>query len=124
MTRLLLRWLFNAVALYAAAWLLTGIHYTGSFWGLLGVALVFGAVNALIRPIALLLSLPAQILTLGLFTIVVNALMLWLTSAFASQFGIQFRIDGFVPALLGALVVSVVSAVLSIFLPDRKRASG
>jgi putative membrane protein len=121
MMSLLIRLLVNAVALYAAASLLQGIHFQGSVVALLGVAAVFGLVNALIRPVAMLLSLPARLLTLGVFTVVVNALMLWLTSQFAGAFGLNFTVDGFVPALLGALIVSVVSAVLSFVLPGKKK---
>jgi putative membrane protein len=77
------------------------------------VALIFGFVNALIRPIIFLLSLPLEILTLGLFTFVINALMLLLTSWIAQGMGLGFRVDGFLPALLGALIVSVVSFVLN-----------
>jgi len=119
MTRLIIRWLINAAALWAAAELVSGIGYEG--WpALLIVALIFGLVNALIRPILRLLTCPLQILTLGLFTIVINALMLLLTSWLAEQFNIAFWVSGFWPdAVLGALVVSAVSIVLSIFLKDR-----
>jgi putative membrane protein len=121
MTRLVIRLVVNAAALYAAAWSLQGIHFQGSFWSLLGVSLVFGVVNALIRPVALLLSFPALIVTLGLFTLVVNAVMLWLTSSLSGTLGLGFTVDGFWPALVGAVIVSVVSAVLSFVLPDGKR---
>ena len=119
MTRLIIRWLINAAALWAAAELVSGIGYE-SWPALLIVALIFGLVNALIRPILKLLTCPLQILTLGLFTIVINALMLLLTSWLAGQFNIAFWVEGFWPdAVLGALVVSAVSIVLSIFLKDR-----
>ncbi len=121
MKSLLIRLLINAVALYAAATLLNGIHFQGSVFGLLAVAAVFGVVNALIRPVAMLLSLPARVLTLGVFTVVINALMLWLTSVFAEGFGIGFSVTGVIPALVGALIVSVVSAVLSWVLPGTKK---
>jgi len=119
MTRLIIRWLINAAALWAAAELVSGIGYEGPP-ALLIVALIFGLVNALIRPILRLLTCPLQILTLGLFTIVINALMLLLTSWLAEQFNIAFWVRRFWPdAMLGALVVSAVSIVLSIFLKDR-----
>lgn len=121
MTRLLIRLVVNAAALYVAAWALKGIHFQGSLWALLGVSLVFGVVNALIRPVALVLSFPALLFTLGLFTLVVNAVMLWLTSSLSATLGLGFTVDGFWPALLGAVIVSVVSAVLSFVLPDGKR---
>ncbi len=112
------RLLANAAALWVASYLLSGIQYSGSWPGLLGVALVFGVVNALIKPVLTVLSLPVQVLTLGLFTFVINALLLMLTSWLASSLGIAFMVDGFVAALLGALIVSVVSGLLSIFLVD------
>ncbi len=112
------RLIANAAALWVASYLLSGIQYTGSWPGLLGVALVFGVVNALIKPVLTVLSLPVQVLTLGMFTFVINALLLMLTSWLASSLGIAFLVDGFVPALLGALIVSIVSGLLSVFLVD------
>jgi len=112
------RLIANAAALWVASYLLSGIQYTGSWPGLLGVALVFGVVNALIKPVLTVLSLPVQVLTLGMFTFVINALLLMLTSWLASSLGIAFVVDGFVPALLGALIVSIVSGLLSVFLVD------
>ena len=118
--RLILRWLINAGALWLAAYLVEGISYEG-WQALLIVAAIFGLVNALIRPIVTLLSCPLLILTLGLFTIVINALMLLLLSWLADQFAIAFWVEGFWPAaVLGALVVSAVSIVGSIFLRDRR----
>jgi putative membrane protein len=119
--RLLLRLLINAAALWAAVQLVDGVTHTGSTVSLLGVALVFGLVNAIIKPLLMLFTLPALILTLGLFTFVINALMLMLTSALSGAFGLGFHVDGFWSALLGSLVISIASAVLSMFLPDRKR---
>jgi putative membrane protein len=124
---MLWRLAINALALLAAAWFVPGIylraaarHATTHDWvTLLVVALIFGLVNAVIRPIAIVLSLPLEILTLGLFTFVVNAVMLLLTSWIAHGMGVGFRVDGFLPALLGALVISVVSFVLSHVLADR-----
>jgi putative membrane protein len=118
---ILLRLLINAMALLVAAWLVPGIrlgaagrHPTTHDWlTLLVVALIFGLVNAVIRPLVILLSLPLEILTLGLFTFVINALMLLLTSWIVQGMGLGFRVDGFLTALLGALIVSVVSFALS-----------
>src|SRR5512134_2245971 len=118
---ILLRLVINALALLVTAWMVPGIHLgaagphpTERDWvTLLIVALVFGLVNAVIRPIIILLSLPLQILTLGLFTFVINAFMLLLTSWIAQRLDLGFRVDGFLPALLGALLISVVSFVLS-----------
>lgn len=118
--RFLVHLLISAAALGAAAFFVPGIH-AGGFGSLLLAALVFGFVNALIRPVFKLLSCPVILLTLGLFTLVINALMLELTGWFAKGFGIGFRVDGFVPAFLGALVVSVVSTLLSWILAPSSR---
>ena len=95
-----------------------GVTFTGSLLPFLGVALVFGVVNAVIRPVAKILTFPLIILTLGLFALVVNGLMLWLTSWLSTGLGFQFHVEGCLAAILGALVVSVVSALLSTILPD------
>ena len=85
------------------------------------LAIVFGLVNALIRPVFKLLSCPIILLTLGLFTLVINALMLQLSAWLGRGFGIRFWVDGFVAAFLGAIVISVVSTVLSwVFAPKRE----
>ncbi len=112
------RLIANAAALWVASYLIVGINYQGSWPGLVGVALVFGVVNAFIKPVLVVLSLPVQVLTLGLFTFVINALLLMLTGWLSSSLGINFTVDGFLPALLGALVVSLVSGLLSVFLTD------
>ena len=117
--RLVLRLIANAIALWCAARFIDGIVYTGNWPGLLGLSLVFGVVNTLVRPVLALLSFPIQLLTLGLFTLVLNALMLWLTAASAARFGIDFTVSGFRAALLGSLLVSVVSTVVGwIIVPD------
>jgi len=119
----LVRLVINAAALFVAALLVPGISLAADgrrpgldAWVMLAlVALIFGLVNAFIRPLVLILTLPLTILTLGLFTFVVNALMLLVTSGIASAFDLGFRVDGFVAAFLGALVVSLVSFLLSRF---------
>ncbi|MFE1783565.1 phage holin family protein [Streptomyces sp. NPDC059506] len=113
----------NAVAIAVAAWLVGGIELTGDgTWDtvltLVLVALLFGLVNWLVKPVVSLLSLPLFILTLGLFTLVVNALMLWLTSWLSDQTGLTFHVDGFWAAFWGALIVSVVSWAVNVVLPD------
>jgi putative membrane protein len=118
---LLLRLIINAVALLVTAWIVPGIHLgaagphpTKHDWvALLIVAVIFGIVNVVIRPIIVLLSLPLEIITLGLFTFVINAFMLLLTSWIAQGMGVGFRVDGFLPALVGALIITIVSFVLS-----------
>ena len=117
----LLRVLVSAAALAAAAWWLDGISFTGDdneALTLLGVALVFGVVNAVIAPVVKLLSLPFIILTLGLLLWIINAAMLMLTAAIADGIGLGFEVDGFWTALWGALVISIVSAVLNALLDD------
>jgi putative membrane protein len=82
---------------------------------------VFGVVNAFIRPVAKILTFPLIIVTLGLFALVVNGLMLWLTSSLAGALGLAFHVGGFWPAFWGAIVVSVVSTILSLFVADSAR---
>ena len=120
----LVRLLVNAVALAVAAWLITGITLDeGATTGdraltLAIVALIFGLVNALIRPVVKLLALPLIILTLGLITFVINALMLMLTSWITGKLDVEFHVDGFWTALVGALVITIVGWALDAILPD------
>jgi putative membrane protein len=118
--RFLIRLLVTAAALWVAVRFVPGIEYRGHWAGLLAVALVFGLVNAIIRPILFLLTCPLVLATLGLFVFVLNGLMLWLTGELSGALGIDFTVTGIVPAILGALCVSVVSTILSIFVgnPD------
>jgi len=116
--KLLLRWLINGVALYLAAELVRGINVRGGWLALAIMALIFGLVNALIRPILKLLTCPLIILTLGLFTLVINALMLMLASWLGRQVGLGFYVAGFWPAFWGALVISVVSFGLNLLIED------
>ena len=115
MMKLLLRWVVAVVALLAAARLVPGIEVSGNAWiAYAGMAVVLGLVNAVVRPILKLLSCPLIILTLGLFTLVINAAMLLLASWIAGLLGIGFMVDGFWPAFWGGLVISIVSFVLSL----------
>ncbi|MBS1251397.1 MAG: hypothetical protein MAG451_00430 [Anaerolineales bacterium] len=122
MNTLLLRWIINAVALWVAMQLVPGIRAPNDVVTLAATAAIFGLVNALIRPVLKLVTCPLILLTLGLFTLVINALMLWLTSWIAGFFDLGFAVDGFVAAVLGAVVVSVVSVVLSWFVRREERA--
>ncbi|GAA0295447.1 phage holin family protein [Streptomyces polychromogenes] len=125
MTNFVVKTLANAGALAVAIWLLSGITLDdGSSLGrrtltLILVALVFGLVNLIVKPVVKLLSIPLFILTLGLFTLVVNALMLLLTSWVAKQLELSFHVDGFWTAVLGGLIISVVSWALNLALPDK-----
>ena len=116
----LLRLLINAAALWVAIQLVDGIDHRGSPWSLLFVALVFGALNASIRPLLTLLSLPILILSLGLFIFVINAVMLLMTGWVSGLLGLGFYVDGFWDAFVGGLIVTVASLLLSIFTGVRK----
>ena len=108
----LLKLLINAAALWCAARFIDGISYSGRWPGLVGLALVFGVVNTFIRPVLAFFSFPITLVTLGLFTLVINALMLMLTAWIAARLDIAFTVRGFVPALLGAICVSLLSMIL------------
>ncbi len=121
--RFLIRLVVNALALAFVTWLLSGIRLTADDTGrkvlmLLLVALIFGIVNALVKPVFTLVTAPLVLLTLGLFLLVINALMLLLTSWLAGLVGLGWRVDGFGTALLGAVIVSIVSFILNAFVPD------
>ena len=118
----------NGVALWVASALLSGIEFGGQgasqLLTIIGVALVFGLVNAVVRPLVQLLSLPLIVLTLGLFLVVINALMLLLTSWLSGVLGLNFSVDDFFwDAVLGSIIISIVSLFVSMLLPDgRERA--
>jgi putative membrane protein len=115
----------NAAALGVAVWLFDGITLTADTTGnrivtLLIVGAIFGAVTSVVRPIVNILSIPLIILTLGLFLLVTNALMLLLTSKLADTFGLDFHVDGFWTAVFGALVISIASMILESLLPAER----
>jgi len=113
-----IRWLVNAAALWVATRIVPGVTFTGGWLPFLGVALIFGVVNAFIRPVAKVLTFPLIILTLGIFALVVNGLMLWLTSALSGVLDLGFHVRGFWAAFFGALVVSSVSTLLSMLMTE------
>ena len=125
----LLRVIINAVAIWLATLVLSGLEMVGgrdtttTVIVFLVVALVFGIVNAVVKPIVKLLALPLYVLTLGLFTVIVNAAMLWVTGWLSQRTEYGLRIDNFGTAVLGALIISVVSFVLSLALKNKRRAS-
>lgn len=122
MTRLILRLAINAVALWAAITYVPGIDAEELTWpAILGLAFIFGLVNALVRPLIELLTCPLIILTLGLGTLLINTFLFWLTGLIGSRFDIGYTVDGFWPAFLGALVVTLVSLVLTLFLRDETK---
>ncbi|MER8232172.1 phage holin family protein [Streptomyces sp. NPDC094049] len=127
MMNFVVKTLANAGALGVAIWLLQDITLTGDdpnattgneVLSLILVALLFGLVNFLVKPVVKLLTFPLFILTLGLITLVVNALMLLLTSWLAEQFDLSFHVEGFWTAVLGGLIISIVSWALNVVLPD------
>jgi putative membrane protein len=107
--RLILKLLITAAAVWIAVQLVDGLDYSGGWLGLLAIAAILAVVNALARPIVTLLSLPIVLLTLGLFLLVINALMLGLTIWISEQFDLGFTSTGFTATFLGALIVTVVS---------------
>jgi putative membrane protein len=128
MKKFALKIAINAIALWVASLVLkSGITFDRSGGSnaqlvetVLIVALIFGLVNTFIRPVVKLFSFGITLVTLGLFTFVINALMLWLTSKISEHFAVQFHVKDFLSALLGSLVITVVSLVLNALLPDDK----
>jgi putative membrane protein len=118
--RVLLRWLINALAIYVASKVVPGI-WVRDEWAIIAVALILGLVNAFIRPLVKLFTCPLIILTLGLFTFVINAAMLGLTSWVAGELGIGFGVAGFWAAFWGALVISIVSLALTLLIRGEEK---
>lgn len=110
---LLLQLLVTAASLFVAARFVPGISHTGSLASLLLVALVFGAVNTIVKPIFKLFAFPFVLLTLGLFLFVINGLMLLLTSYLSARLDLGFHVSGIIPAIIGSLVVSITAALLN-----------
>jgi putative membrane protein len=117
----LARLLVNAAALWVATRVVPGVTFAGGWLPFLGVAIVFGVVNAFIRPVAKILTFPLIIITFGIFALVVNGLMLLLTSALSEALGLGFDVSGFWAAFWGALVVSIVSTILSMLVAESSR---
>lgn len=125
MKKFVIKILVNAVGLYVASIVVkSGIAFQGTglqlVWTVLLVAVIFGLVNTFIRPIVKFLSIGIRLLTLGLFTFVINALMLWLTSKISDHFAVRFHVQNFWYALLGSLIITAVSLILHAVLPDEK----
>lgn len=123
MSKFLIRWGITAAAVAVAAWIVPGISVEepNRVWAIVLVALVLGLINAFIRPILCVLSCGLIVLTLGLFTLVINGLMLWLASWITVNWiGLGFRVDGFWSALLGAIIVSAVSIVVSLCIGEKR----
>ena len=118
MTKFILRWVINAIAIFLAIKFVPGIHLQSGLVSVIWLALIFGLVNAFLRPLLKLLTCPLIVLTLGLFTLLINAFLFWLTGQIGQVFGIVLTFDGFWPIFWGALVISIVSIVMSLILKD------
>jgi putative membrane protein len=113
---ILIRWTILTVSIIAASYLLEGIHVSGFFSAFFAAA-ALGILNALFRPILLILTLPINVLTLGLFTFIINALMLKMASGIIPG----FEVHGFWTAVIGSLIISIISWLLNSFISDRGR---
>jgi putative membrane protein len=116
-----IRWLVNTIAIMVAVKVVPGIVYSGGWWGILLVGVIFGLVNTYIRPLIQIFTLPILVLTLGLFTFIINAIMLGITSWLSEQFSLGFSVAGFKSAFFGALIVSLVSMLLTCIMPGEKK---
>ncbi len=114
------RWLIGGLGLLIADALLPGIRYDGSAVEFVILALLFGLINALLKPLLALLTCPLVLLTLGLFTLVINAVLLALTGALGRSIGIPFYVDGFGAAFVGGIIISVVGLLGTLLIPDRR----
>ena len=123
MNRIVLRWVTNAVALAVAAYIVPGIEIVGRpAWATVAVmAVLFGLVNAFVRPVLKLLTCPLVVASLGLFVLVLNGLMLWLAAWLGNRFDVGFRVAGFWPAFWGALIISLVSIVMTLVLREENK---
>lgn len=124
MGKFLIRWVINAIALYAAVTIMSGNGINPQSTApvsIIWLALIFGLVNALLKPIVGFLTCPLIILTLGLGTLLINTLMFYLAGLIGTNFGVGFTVDGFIPAFLGALITTVISILLNGLLRDERR---
>jgi putative membrane protein len=113
MLYLSLKIMINALSLVAAVKLVDGITFTGEWWKMIIIGAIFGLVNSLIKPLIKLFALPLIILTLGLFTLIINAAMLGITAKLSESLSLGLQLSGFRPALFGAIIVSITSIILS-----------
>lgn len=113
MRQFVVRLVITALALWVAVSFVDGITWTGAPAALLGVALVFGVVNAFLKPMLAILTCPLIVLTFGLFTLVINAVLLLATARLSQRLGLGFAVDGFAPAFWGGLVIGIASTVLT-----------
>jgi putative membrane protein len=119
----ILQTLINAAALYVAVLLVPNLEFTGEWWKLLVVAFIFGLINTFLRPILRLVTLPITIMTLGLFLLVINALLLLLTGAISGELDLGFVVGDLLAALLGSIVISLVGFALSLVIGTGRAAT-
>ena len=120
MRNLVIRLTINTLALYAAVWLVPGLRYEGATARFLLVGLLFGVVNSFLRPLLTILTCPLVVATLGLFILVINALLLLATGWLSEHWGLGFSVDGFLPAFVGGIIVGITSTALALALGERK----
>ena len=113
--------LVSAAAMWVAVQIVPGLDFSGDIWKLLLVAFIFGVINAFIKPILLIFTLPITIMTLGLFLLVINALLLLLTGVISAELDLGFTVADFFAALLGSIVISLVGLVLSMLIGSTRR---
>lgn len=113
MTRIFIKWLINTIAIMLAIKFVPGITFSGEWWGILLTGVIFGLVNTFIRPLIKFFTLPLLIFSLGLFTFVINAAMLGVTSWVSERMNLGFHVEGFKSAFIGAFLISIVSLALS-----------
>ncbi|HKV73952.1 MAG TPA: phage holin family protein [Gemmatimonadales bacterium] len=118
MRSLFVRWLINTLAIYLAIRLIPGIHFDGGAGALLTVAAIFGLVNSFLRPILTVLTCPLVLLTLGFFTLVINALLLLVTASLSKTLGLGLSVEGFWPAFWAGILIGVVSTVISLLVGE------
>jgi putative membrane protein len=120
--KLILRIVINGIAIWATTLLLSGFEFSGNVLNLIIVASIFGLINAIIRPVVKLLAFPINLVTLGLFTLVINTLMLWLTVWLSGSLSLEGGMfQSFLTAFLGAIIISIISTILGWFLPDDEK---
>ncbi len=121
MTRFILRWAINTAAIFLAIYFVPGIHLQSGWVSVIWLALIFGLANAFLGPLLKVLTCPFILLTLGLFTLLINTFLFWLTGQIGQFLGIGITMDNFWAAFLGGVVVTIVSVVLSLILKDELR---
>lgn len=120
MNKFLLRWGINTIALYVAIQLLPGLEHTGSGIALIGVALIFGLINAALKPALIVLSCPLVVFTFGLFVLIINGVLVLCTAWVSEWFDLGFYVDGLGWGILGSLVISLVSLFFNSLLVEEK----